>query len=119
MKAIYRLSLLTCLIFCNLIMASAIEPSAKIEQEPELIIVNSTDAVKHLEQNETVSLKITYELNFISKKKAQNQALDKFKSLAQSKGYTHLYIDIKESNKEHHEIRKRRLTLEFVGVAYK
>lgn len=119
MKTILRTSLFIFIVFFNSSMTPPNAISESINQDPEIILVSSKDEVTHLKHKEALSLKVVSSLNFGTKKKLKNEALDEFKLLAQAKGYTHLYIDAKESSKKHHEIGKRNFTVEYVGVAYK
>jgi hypothetical protein len=89
------------------------------DQKTEIEILQSDEDLSKFTKNETVSFRLVYGLNFAAKKKIKQMAFEELKKMASSKGYTHLLIDEKASNKKCQEVRKRNYTVVFVGKAYK
>jgi len=91
----------------------------KSQNDQDIIVVSSKDDAKHLSKNEVLSLKFNHSLNLATKKKIKAMAIEEFKALAKSKGYTHLYIDEATIKPLKNEIKKRDYTIVVTGTAYK
>ena len=118
MRKLICFSALLFIVFVNTLQASNDSPNLE-SQNPEVIVLISNDNTDQFKTNEILTFKYVSSLNFAGKEKIKKQALEKFKKLASSRGYTHIQIDEETSNKKHHEIRKRNYTVVFVGTAYK
>jgi len=89
------------------------------DQTQDVKIITNADNLDQFSKSQEISIKFTHSLNLAGKDKIKKMAIEEFRDLAGSKGFTHLLIDEEASYKRQNEIRKRNYTVLLIGKAFK
>ena len=83
-------SILLGVLVSSTICATNFNEETNKNEDPVVKLITAEDSIEYFIKNEDLTIKFVYGLNFAGKEKIKKMALQKFKELANEKGFTHL-----------------------------
>ena len=109
-------ALFTLITIIALALMGNVTPEMSAQDETKVILVESVEDVKHLNDSKALKVTVSKSLNLATSKSIKKMAIAELKAKAAAKGYTHLLI---EDTKAGMAISKRNYKVVLKGVAYK